>query len=239
MDLTIIITASYIPTHPSIELMYQVLSSLKLLKLPDNTKIILAHDYNDKQDYKKYLENLEEYIKDFPNISMYVRKDRGYLVGNIENVIDKVDTKYMLILQHDLPFINQVEIDINKVILDMENNKKLKHIRFSIFNNNKVNKKTSDCWNNLYGEQVEESNYTYTRTPFWSDQNHLTTLDYYKEIILPETKGEIFMENKLMYKSSNEEIHNKYGTYIYGPMGQKRTILHLDGAKIKYLWWKH
>ena len=41
------------------------------------------------------------------------------------------------------------------------------------------------------------------------------------------------------YKSSNEEIHNKYGTYIFGGMGTPTPILHLDGKGLKYIWWKH
>jgi hypothetical protein len=46
MNLTVIITASHCPSHPSIFLIKDVLESLRFLNLDPNTPILLAHDYN-------------------------------------------------------------------------------------------------------------------------------------------------------------------------------------------------
>ena len=61
-DLTIIITASVIPSHPDIKMIKETMKSLDLIN-HKNSKIILAHDYSNEEKYKKYLKNLENYVK--------------------------------------------------------------------------------------------------------------------------------------------------------------------------------
>ena len=166
--LTIIITANFIPSHPKIKLIQETIESLQLINMPHDTEIILAHDYNNHINYIKYFEKLNEYIKSYSNIKIIKRKDHGHLTGNIRNALQYVNSKYILVIQHDLSFITM--FDIQKVIYDMEENDNIKYVRF----NKRKNIKTSwDALNNLFGLQVKQENYTYTRTPCWSDNNHL------------------------------------------------------------------
>jgi len=37
------------------------------------------------------------------------------------------------------------------------------------------------------------------------------------------------MESYLMQKSKTEDIHNKYGTYIFGELNKPAYINHIDG----------
>ncbi|GAJ02859.1 unnamed protein product, partial [marine sediment metagenome] len=127
--LTVIITSSYIKSHPLTILIDSVIKSLDLINLPKNTKIILAHDYNNNKNYIEYIYNLKKKYTYNKNINIIVRKTKGHLTGNIRNVINLVKTKFILILQHDLRFINQ--FDIKKIIEDMNKNKIMKHIRFN------------------------------------------------------------------------------------------------------------
>tara|TARA_B100000963_G_scaffold361988_1_gene401678 strand:+ start:1161 stop:1850 length:690 start_codon:yes stop_codon:yes gene_type:complete len=227
MDLlTILITASFIPSHPSIKIIQETIESLKLINIPTNTKIILAHDYNSSNNYSKYLKKLNEYIKSYSNIEIVIRTTHGCLTGNIRNALQYINSKYLLVIQHDLPFIKCV--DIQKVIEDMEENNNIKYVRF----NKRKNIKTgSDVINFLFGLQQKQKNYTYTRTPAWSDNNHLCLTSYYTSIIMKECQDGGFMEHKLQGKIKNEEIHKKYGTYIFGELNHPQIIKHTDGRK--------
>ena len=223
-EYSVIITASFIKSHPSIDFIKCVIESLKFIHMDKDTQIILAHDYSDDIRFTQYLENLEKYVSQFENIQIVVRNSHGHLTGNVRNAFRFINTEYVLIIQHDLPFVRDFEI--NKVIEDMKNNPELKHIRFNKRANVKL---ASDALNDLFGKQVESKNYIYTRTPSWSDQNHLCRSEYYRDIILKECNDGRFMESYLISKSKTEEIHNKYGTYIFGGLNEPRYIKHIDG----------
>lgn len=229
-QLTVIITASYIKSHPSIRLIKQVLLSLKKINA-HTCHIILAHDYNPQPDYLKYLAKLRQYTGKFPNVQIVQRSSKGHLTGNIRHAMSYVKTKYILVLQHDLPFIRK--FDINTVIADMELNPQLKHIKF--FKKGDKNPKNVDslAWdlkNSLFGQEVQARHNTYTRTPAWSDQNHICLTAYYKEIVLPECPDGTIMEATLN-NVVNESNHEKYGTYLMGSRNDGEYIKHTDGAK--------
>lgn len=226
--LTAIITVSFIPSHPKIKLIQDTIESLQLINIPHDTEIILAHDYNNHINYIKYFENLNEYIKSYSNIKIVKRKDHGHLTGNIRNALQYVNSKYILVIQHDLPFI--AKFDIQKVIEDIEVNNNIKHVRF----NKRSNIKTGfDSLNNLFGLQVKQKNYMYTRTPGWSDNNHLCLTKYYTDIVMKECPNGRPMEEILHGKNKNEEIHNKYGTYLFGELNHPQVIKHTDGRNIQ------
>ena len=224
VEYSVLITASFILSHPSIAFIQSVIESLKYIHMDKDTPIILAHDYSEDCKFKEYLTNLNEYISNYSNIRIVVRDSFGHLTGNVRNAFDFITTEYVLIIQHDLPFIRHFEIE--KVIEDMKKNPELKHVRF----NKRANiKKLSDAQNELFGKQIVSNNYTYTRTPSWSDQNHLCRSDYYRDIILQECDDGKYMEHYLITKSQTEDIHNKYGTYIFDEVNKPAYIAHIDG----------
>ena len=228
VEYSVIITASFILSHPSIAFIRCVIESLKYIHMDKDTPIILAHDYSEDRKFKEYLTNLNKYISNYSNIRIVVRDSFGHLTGNVRNAFDFITTEYVLIIQHDLPFIRHFEIE--KVIEDMKKNPELKHVRF----NKRANIKTlSDAQNDLFGKQIVSNNYTYTRTPSWSDNNHLCRSDYYRDIILKECDDGRPMESYLIHNSQTEEIHNKYGTYIFDAIKKPAYIKHIDGRKLR------
>ena len=234
MNYSIIITASFIPSHPSIKIIRQTIESLQLINVSDNIPIIIAHDYSDNSQYKKYFDNLSEYIKDKPNINVVKKSSHGHLTGNIRNAMNFVTTEYVLIIQHDLKFIEK--FDIENIIYDMYLNRNLKHVRFNLMKTTSNGPMTMDNalhrdrWGKkLFGLQLKCKNYSYTRTPGWSDNNHICLTSYYKDLILTECNDGSAMEHNYKKKIRTEEIHNKYGTYIFGPLNQGPVIEHTDG----------
>lgn len=230
MSYSVLITCSFIKSHPSIKIISKVIESLSKTKIETDTPIILAHDYNNSSKYQQYLKNLDEYIKDKPNIKIVKRDTHGHLVGNVRHAFNFIETEYVLIIQHDFEFIRN--FDIKKVISDMQKNPNLKHIRFNkrITEKKPINmdRKSGEEYA-PYGIQFECDNYTYTQTPGWSDNNHIVPTEYYKDIILPECQDGRVMERH--FKLAKD--HTKYGTYIFGKINENPYILHLDGRNTK------
>lgn len=226
--LTIVITSSPIPSHPSIEVIKDTIESLSYLTLPPNTPVILTHDFGESESYDQYLKTLASYIQDKPNMKIVKKTSpRGYLTGNLKYAMDFVFSKYILIIQHDLPFI--APVNMIHVTEDMNHRPELKHVRFNKRHNVKMD---SDALNDLFGKQLDAIHQTYTRTPSWSDNNHVSLTEYYRKVVF-EDGGPHFPESNLIKKSINESIHNKYGTYLYGPLNYPARIKHTDGRNYK------
>lgn len=221
---SVIITASSIASHPAIDYIQCVMDSLKYLDLPPSTPIILAHDFSDRVEFADYLRNLGMYCSDKPHVKIVVRDSHGHLTGNVRNAFKSITTDYVLLLQHDLPFVRGFKL--GKVIEDLDANPSLKHVRF---NHRTTTKAAWDSSNELFGKQYKAANYSYTRTPAWSDQNHLCRSSYYRDFVLKECNDGTFMENQLFGKSINEETHETYGTYIFGGLNEPAYIRHMDG----------
>jgi len=153
-----------------------------------------------------------------------MRLTRGCLVGNVRHALTFVKTEFILLLQHDLPFTRTLP-DLSKVMEDMKINPSLKHIRFNrLFNTYNMYDK---YW--LFGKQVASTNYTYTRTPGWSDNNHLALTSYYNNLIMKECKDGGFMEGDLYWKIKDEASHETYGTYLFGGLDEAPYTSHSDG----------
>lgn len=72
----------------------------------------------------------------------------------------------------------------------------------------------------------------YTKTPAWSDNNHICLTQYYKDIIMKECSDGYPMESKIQGKI-NKKTHKKYGTYLFGELNHPKIIRHTDGRNKK------
>ena len=242
---TVIISGSYLDSHPSINFMQEVIESLELTGIPHNTPLILSHDRikpgtegveEKEKAYQEYFKNLEEYTKSakFKNITIFQAPEWGHLTRTLKYAVSQVKTKYMLVLQHDIHI--RREIPVLKMIDLMEKHEHIKHLRFNV----RRNHPTFMWWDGYQGGETlfNEEEYDGTKlcvTPAWSDQNHLATKEYYENVVFPDCTnpdGELiydFMENRL--NGLCHHNHSRYGTYIYGEYGAPRTSRHSDGRK--------
>ena len=232
MSFDIIVTASYIPSHPSIKLIKKTIYSLHYLnyKGPKKVNVILAHDYSNNPNYFIYLYNLEKFVKIYNNSNPYfnliivTRKDHGHLAGNVRNALKYTKNEYLLIIQHDFPFCKN--FNINSILQDMNKFPELKHVRFNkrknIMKAWDIDK--SNFWNNFN----VKGNHNYISTMCWSDNNHLTRKSYYNNIIMKASPNGTAMEWNL---NNNRNLKNHLGTYVYGVLGESKYIEHIDGRE--------
>jgi hypothetical protein len=244
-DVTVIISGSYLDSHPSVAYIQEVIESLPLAGVPVATRIILTHDgikedasgNEDKQEkYSKYFENLAQYIEtsSYTNIEVLKPDKWGHLTRSLRKAVSLVATKYLFVLQHDIHI--RREIPVNRLISLMEKYTHIKHLRFNTRKNHPL-----FMWWDGYTDSgcvFSEREYDGIKlciTPAWSDQNHLATKEYYETVVFPDCTnpdGELiydFMENKLNRLCRYNQ--SRYGTYIYGEYGAPRTSRHSDGRK--------
>lgn len=245
-ELTVIISGSYLDSHPEITFMQEVIESLELTGIPHSTPLILSHDKiklgtegieEKEKAYQEYFKNLEEYIKtsSFNNITISQAPEWGHLTRTLKYAVSQVKTKYMLVLQHDIHI--RREIPVLKMIDLMERQHHIKHLRFNV----RRNHPTFMWWDGYHKDghcifaEEEYGGVKLCVTPAWSDQNHLATKEYYESVIFPDCTNpdsELiwdFMENRL--NGLCHHNHDRYGTYIYGEYGAPRTSRHSDGRK--------
>jgi hypothetical protein len=121
-ETTIIITSSLIPSHPSLELINQTIASLCHIQgLPPQTPVIitvdgiLQHDTNDRNPstitshksiiLEQYIQSLRDTYNEYSHITVLAQKTQMYLVGNVRQAIQQVQTEFVYMVQHDMPFI--------------------------------------------------------------------------------------------------------------------------------------
>ena len=242
-DITVIVSASYLDSHPDITFIKEVIESLELTGITYDTPIILSHDRikpdtegfeNKEKAYREYFKTLQKYADSskFSNITIFQAPEWGHLTRTLKYTVSQVKTKYMLVLQHDIHI--RREIPVLKMIDLMERNAHIKHLRFNVRKNHPI----FMWWDGYQGGKTlfNEEEYDGVKlcvTPAWSDQNHLATKEYYETVVFPDCTnpdGELiydFMENRL--NGLCHHNHARYGTYIYGEYGAPRTSRHSDG----------
>lgn len=238
--LTVLVVGSPIPSHPSTEIISATVDSLNLLGIDHRTRVVLAHDGvppgADSElvaNYAAYLANLRESCESRPNTLVTVNPRWGHLSGNIRNALQEVTTPYVLICQHDFPFIRGLELA--RVIAGMAGTPRIQHVRFN------KNANTPVVWDcdppsraQFYTEEVIATplgELRLTRTIGWSDNNHLCRVDYYRNIILPLVgERRIFPEHAANLAASHR-VHDVLGTYIFGGIGDPPVLEHRDGRR--------
>jgi hypothetical protein len=250
-ETTIIINTSLIKTHPSLLMFNASFDSLRYLHgLPRKAPIVITIDglmseghthyhyepndtYENRQRLQDYVRNLRLKFKGDKHVTILHSYTSGLLTVNLRMAMDFVNTKYVLVVQHDLRFIH--DVDYKAMVQSMEDNPEILNIiRFA-------HDKNSLHQNYLKLEHVEDKSFCNTIfrdkkngleyvPQAFSDQNHFTTKDYYLWMLDRLGPTPRFMETAMM-KEGFDEVRNcrKFGQWLYGPEGSGPYIEHLDG----------
>lgn len=246
-ELSVVVITNYIPSHPSIAIIQQMLESLYLLQISRDTEIIISFDalkpaiQDDPEcinKYDQYFNNLRNYLDTeykFKNVRLVKRPTWGGILGNTRHGIQFVKTKYMMVCQHDLYF--KIPVTVYPLINLMEKYSEVKHLRFNTLQNLPIYIGW-DGWK-INGKHVYKEvmfdNIALCYTPAWSDQNHIATKEYYETIVYPDCEKYGGPSNTWMEEVLNTyclAYQERYGTYIYGNYGIAPVICHSDGREM-------
>jgi len=184
----------------------------------------------DVAQYEAYKDEVKRTVRNLlPNVIFVEAPERLCLTGNIRQCMDRVETKYVNIMQHDMPITKRFPLD--KIINLLESDpEKFKLVRYACYMPNHGHEEWTRAMTHasLTHSTLRFQGQTFSRCNQWSDNNHITTRDYYEKIVFPITLSKnSFMEHELIFHPVNK--HNVYGTYYLGDYDDGPYCSHTDG----------
>ena len=239
--LTVVVLAHPVKSHPDSTLMDKTLASLGFLNLDPGTRVVISHDHPSRKLDKKRKEDFQAYLQALC-VKLNSRKDylittthkHSFLSGNIRHSLKFVETKYVLFVQHDLAFA--AEVNIHALLSAMENSSEVQHVRFNKRPNNLKEgwdfylKERRDfvqlqTWMTNFGELQ------LLKTLAWSDQNHITSVSYYRDLVLPLCSNYKVYPEDMLNPFTCKKLFGLFGNYVYGGYDSQAYIQDLDGSK--------
>lgn len=231
-DITVVIPTSVLPSHPSLEIIEETLATIRI-HLPTSEILLQIDGLRDEQadrkaDYDEYKTQILWnclHNPDYKNILPVVFDEHSHQTDMLKQTIDLIKTPLMLYVEGDAPLTPDMKIDWQKCI-DFIMSGEANTIRF---HHEAVIPKEHD--NLMLG--VEDG---FMRTVQWSQRPHLSTVLYYKEVVIPTLRDKFFIEDTYHGVVANDwNDHgrigwNKHRLWIYypNPDNIKRSY-HLDG----------
>jgi len=178
----------------------------------------------------------------YPNLQIVQSPNADGICNNVKSGMAAVKTKYVLLIQHDMPFADRTLEALSAMRVMQAYPEKVKYIRFNQNENSCYHTGCDkrDC--SFYREQrfdvKNDSNSSSSscmaliRSVCWSDNNHLTTVKYYNEEVFPRCQSNKPME-WAMAPLMKADFHNVTGTYIYGSLDFPWQVEHEDGSETR------
>lgn len=231
-QLTIIVSTSSIPSHPSTEIIEEVIDNLKSYEELKEVKIVIMIDEireefkGREMDYEKYINNLIRLCNfKWKNVLPIIFKEHLHQAVTTKVTLNKyVDTPFVMFVEHDTPLIG--EIDFNHIFKAFDN-PKVNSIRFHLMS--MIHKDHEYLMEGL--SVINEV--PLMKTIQWSQRPHITRTSFYKEIMENfDDNSRTLIEDKIHGVVINESRKGKdFGMYIYHPEGSILRSGHSDGRK--------
>jgi exopolysaccharide biosynthesis predicted pyruvyltransferase EpsI len=233
-DVTIIVATSVLPSHPDTKIIDETISTIRS-HFPKN-EIILQMDglreerISRKLDYDEYKNRvLWKCLHEWENVLPIIFDEHYHQTTMMKKTINIINTAAMLYVEGDAPITPDCEIDWQKC-LDMLEYEKANTIRFHF--EAFIPKEHSHL---MFG--LEDG---FMKTAQWSQRPHLSTVKYYKDVILPFSDDKTFIEDRLHGKIQDDILPydefdqagwNQHKLWIYHPEGSIKRSYHLDGRE--------
>ena len=223
-DITIVVVTSVLPSHPSTTILDQTISDIR--KHFEKNEIILQIDglreerLDRKQDYDEYKNKvLWKCLHEWNNVLPIIFDEHSHQTTMMRKTIDLIDTPVMLYVEGDAPIVPDCEIDWQKC-LDLIKFKAANTIRFHF--EASIPKEHSHLMFGLYDG--------FMKTTQWSQRPHLSTVNYYKNVVLPFSDEKTFIEDRFHGKVQDDGW-DEHKLWIYHPEGNIKRSYHLDGRE--------
>ena len=233
-DVTIVVATSVLPSHPDTAIIDETISTIRV-HFPNN-EIILQMDglreerLSHKIDYDEYKNRvLWKCLHEWKNVLPIIFDEHSHQTTMMKKTIDIINTSVILYVEGDAPITPDCEIDWQKC-LDMLEYEKANTIRFHF--EAFIPKEHSHL---MFG--LDDG---FMKTAQWSQRPHLSTVKYYRDIVLPFSDEKSFIEDRLHGKVQDDILPydefdqvgwDKHKLWIYHPEGNIKRSYHLDGRQ--------
>jgi len=232
-DITIIIPTSVSPVHPSTEIIDEVIRSIRQY-FPENEIILQIDGLRKEQKHRK--EQYDEYknrvlwkcLHEYNNVLPVVFEKHSHQSTMMKETIDLINTPVMFYIEGDIALQDNLDIDWQH-IMDMLDNGSAYTVRFYSFN-----KFIEPAHMYLMLEQEGD----FVKTFQWSQQPHLSHVKYYRDVVLPNTVPNLFIEDKFygkVFADCHETLErwDEHRLWLYNPQNKDdvRVVNNLDGRK--------
>lgn len=229
-DVTIIMATSVLPSHPDTRIIDETVAAIRK-HFPDN-EIIMQVDglreeqRNRKQDYDEYKNRiLWKCLHEWKNVLPIIFHRHSHQTIMMKETIGLIKTPLLLYVEGDAPLTGD-HIDWQKC-LDMFENQQANTIRFHF--EVSIPKEHSHL---MFG--LENG---FMQTSQWSQRPHLSRVSYYKNVVLPNSWDNNFIEDGFHgiviedCKLRGQDGWNRHKLWIYHPENNIKRSYHLDGRE--------
>ncbi|MDA8580182.1 hypothetical protein N9K72_04355 [Pontimonas sp.] len=243
---TVVVTTNLIPSAPDTSVIAETLKSLEHLVTEVSYRVLVVGDGLKTSEklrgstprWNAYKKNLESLLLSRTNTSLYFRKNWGHISQTLLFALRHINTEYVLIVQHDLPFIR--DLDLDAIIAAMRREPKLKHVRFNLRSNFPDGQDGGTTRNRGRVEEDRQwffqqhigplpDRLPFIRTLSWSDNNFICSAEYLSQTILGPIGASRVAPEWVFNSLGTEENHEVLGTYVFGAVGDPPAIRHTDG----------
>jgi len=229
-EITVILVTSVLPSHPSTRIIDETISTIRT-HLPDSEIIMQIDGLRDEQSdrYEDYMEYknriLWKCLHEYKNIVPIVFEKHSHQSTMMRATIDMIKTPLLLYVEGDTPLTPDCEIDWEKCINFIKDG----HANTIRYHFEAVIPKD-------HNHLMLGAENGFMRTMQWSQRPHLSSLLYYKDLVLPRIPEQTFIEDTyhgVVHQDCYEygDIGwNKHRLWIYYPEGNNiKRSYHTDG----------
>ena len=179
-----------------------------------------------KELLEKYIHALYQAYEHEPNIHIIVNAVNLHIGGSFGKAISLLDPRTQFVYQVQQDFMFITEINHTAIVKTMrEYPETLRLVRFNK-RKNYHSGRPDVCWNQV--DAVNSVNgIHFTKTKRWSDNNHISSVQYYKEILAMIGSVRRPLEQPMQVAAGINCSY--YGPHYYGKVGDGPHLHHLDG----------
>jgi hypothetical protein len=228
-DLTVIVQSSFVPSHPSTEMIARSVASLS--RLGTGFRILTAFDgfRGEPNDAPKYVEYKRRAKERLPG-EFCELEDWKHSGGTLDPALQIVETPFLLYWEHDHELVADVDVEgILEALVRLDD------VRFIRLNRRRTEAVASD---RELRQRPGMSPVPLVMTPSWSATPHFSTTSHYRRFVAPRCYAGELLEIPLFQEAQNDydrmgfdAQYAKWGNCIYGRLGDAPTVCHLDGRQ--------
>lgn len=236
-QITVVICTSVLPSHPDTRIIDETINAIRV-HLPKSELILQIDGLRDEQQarmeaYNEYKSRiLWKCLHQYHNVLPVVFDSLHHQSGMLRETIDLIKTPLLLYVEGDAPLTPDLPIDWAKCInqiLDGHANT----VRFHFEN------VIPDAHKQL---MLGEAKDNFLRTYQWSQRPHLSSVAYYRDIVMPTLPEANFIEDTFHGVVMNDYYKDgmlgwyKHRLVIYHPKGGIKRSYTTDGREggLKY-----